>query len=288
MSDYVTELCRLAQHCNYGDMLDMIFGDRIAWGINHEPMQKKLLQVTDLTLMKTLTVAQGFETAEKNLKEMHHAPMAGPTASDSTSSGIQVVNEPVNKVSGKKASSTSENGTRVVCHRCGKPGHLVTVCKFCDSICHKCKMRGHLAQVCRSKSQTPPGRSTKKTTSNSQQVRQVYEESDTDSLDPVMTLQQTQDGCTPPIKVHVQVDGVSIPMEVDTDASVSIKSENRYHSLWPGRDLSTSAIKLQTYSKEPLVLVGSTVVQVVYEGRTLTLPLVVVKGDGPTLLERNW
>ena len=62
-------------------------------------------------------------------------------------------------------------------------------------------------------------------------------------------------------------------MEVDTGASVSIMSQNTYHKLWPRRGLSTSAI---------------TDVQVVYEGQTTTLPLVVVKGDGPTLLVRNW
>ena len=29
----------------------------------------------------------------------------------------------------------------MTCHRCGTPGHLVTVCKFSDTICHKCKKR---------------------------------------------------------------------------------------------------------------------------------------------------
>ena len=77
-------------------------------------------------------------------------------------------------------------------------------------------------------------------------------------------------------------------MEVDTGASVSIMSENRYHELWPRRGLSTSTIRLQTYSKEPITVVGSTDVQVVYQGQKATLPLVVVKGDGPTLLGGNW
>ena len=43
-----------------------------------------------------------------------------------------------------------------------------------------------------------------------------------------------------------------------------------------------------TYSKEPIAVVGSTEVQVAYEGQIAKLPLVVVKGEGPTLLGTNW
>ena len=51
--------------------------------------------------------------------------------------------------------------------------------------------------------------------------------------------------------------------------------------------ISISAISLQIYSKEPITVVGSTDVQVVHEGPTTTLSLVVVKGDGPILLGRT-
>ena len=111
MSDYVAELHRLAQHCNYGDTLDKMLRDRIVWGIKNEPTHKKLLQVSDLNYAKTLTVAQGFETVERNLKEMHHAPTAEPVAS--ASAGIFIKTEPVNKVSRRKASSTSVGLLRV-------------------------------------------------------------------------------------------------------------------------------------------------------------------------------
>ena len=147
---YVAELRRLAQYCNYGDTLDKMLRDRIVYGINDEATQKKLLQVTDLTYAKAVSVARGFETADKNLKEMHTSE---PTSS--SSAGVHIKTEPVHKVSGKSA-STSEGGARVTCHRCGKPGHLATVCRFRDSVCHKCKKKGHLARVCRSKSQPQP------------------------------------------------------------------------------------------------------------------------------------
>ena len=76
-------------------------------------------------------------------------------------------------------------------------------------------------------------------------------------------------------------------MEVDTGASMSIMPETLYRQLWPGRGLKKTTIRLQTYSKEPIAVVGTTDVQVAYEGQTATLPLVVVKGGGPTLMSRR-
>ena len=48
--------------------------------------------------------------------------------------------------------------------------------------------------------------------------------------------------------------------------------EATYYKLWPGRGLSKTNLKLQTYSKQPFVVVGSTDVQVSYQGQTAQLP----------------
>ena len=92
----------------------------------------------------------------------------------------------------------------------------------------------------------------------------------------------------PPIKVPVQIDGRDVEMELDTGASVSVMSEKLYKQLWPGRSLSTTPIRLQTYSKQPLDVIGSVEATVYYEGKGFPLPLVIVKRDGPTLFGRNW
>ena len=89
--------------------------------------------------------------------------------------------------------------------------------------------------------------------------------------------------CQPPI------DGVDVCMELDTGgASVSLVSETQYKQLWSGRSLDRSDIRLQTYSKEPLVVIGSFDVIVEYEGQKVTLPLIVVKGNGLMFFGRNW
>ena len=101
-------------------------------------------------------------------------------------------------------------------------------------------------------------------------------------------MNQSGGGKLPPLKVCLQVDECEIPMEIDTGASMSIMSEDTYRKIWPTRKLEVSNVKLQTYSKEPLPVVGAQNVQVYYEGQSASLPLIVVKGDGPTLLGRNW
>ena len=49
-------------------------------------------------------------------------------------------------------------------------------------------------------------------------------------------------------------------MEVDTGASFSIMSETEttFQSLWPERRLDCTEVRLQSYSKETIPVVGST------------------------------
>ena len=64
----------------------------------------------------------------------------------------------------------------------------------------------------------------------------------------------------PPIMVKVRVDDCLLNMEVDTGAAHSLISEKT--SLWPGRSLETTAIRLQSYSKEPIPVKGCCYVNV--------------------------
>ena len=113
------------------------------------------------------------------------------------------------------------------------------------------------------------------------------EESDLENMENLLTMVREVGEVNklyqPPIKVPVSVGGVQVSMELDTGASVSIVSEDLYKQYWPGRSLDSSTIKLQTYSKQPLVVVGSFNVPVEYGSQKATLPLVVVKGNGPML-----
>ena len=74
-------------------------------------------------------------------------------------------------------------------------------------------------------------------------------------------------------------------MDVDTEASASIISKGTYKTLWRGGMtlLQKTDIKLHTCIGEPLKVLGQSTVDVSYLDKE-SLPLLVVKGTGPSLL----
>ena len=77
-------------------------------------------------------------------------------------------------------------------------------------------------------------------------------------------------------------------MEIDTGSSVSIISDSIFSSVFETATLQETEVKLCTYSGEQLPVKGKITCEVSYEGQTYTLPLIVLAGEGPTLLGRDW
>ena len=80
-------------------------------------------------------------------------------------------------------------------------------------------------------------------------------------------------------------------MEVDTGASLSLISETTYKKLWESDtlpELQQTTVKLRTYTGEEMRVLGCINVRVQSKEQEAQLPLLVVKGRGPSLLGRNW
>ena len=86
----------------------------------------------------------------------------------------------------------------------------------------------------------------------------------------------------------MEIEGKTLDMEVDTGAAVSVIAENVYRQNFGYVVLQESHWLLKSYSGHKLDTVGEIEVHVVYGKITKTLPLVVIRGNGPTLLGRNW
>lgn len=112
--------------------------------------------------------------------------------------------------------------------------------------------------------------------------------SDTSESYELFNLQETR---SKPLVVTVKLNNSIVHMELDTGASLSILSEKTFCSLWSTQarpKLQTSSVKLHTYTKEAIKVLGSITVKVTYKTQMKDLPLLVVAGEGPSLLGRFW
>ena len=194
VSSFVAELRAIAEHCNFGDSLDQMLRDRLICGTSSEHMQRRLLSEADLTFKKTLELAQGLEAAAKNAHTLK-STSAGPTQA-----------EVVQNVSSQDARRER------TCFRCGKKNHTAVTYRFKTAKCHKCGKTGHLKAVCRSRGASTAPRENRQRAER-MDIRLVEE---TERLTEEYTLNQHHTPGRSPLMVDVEVEGYTLPMEVDT------------------------------------------------------------------------
>ena len=269
LSQFVAELRRLSEHCNFEASLDDMLRDRLVCGIRDVRVQRRLLAEPDLGFKKAFELAQAAEAADSDAK---------------------VLQKPGSTTVHAVQQQPAKNATKLPskdCYRCGGK-HLASACRFQDAECHYCHKRGHIARACRRKGrgQTSQRRGGKQSPSKTHQVSEEAAD------DATYTLFAVREGrAAEPIRVSVQVSGAKLDMELDTGASTSIISEDTYRRLWPMPEappLKPTTKKLCTYTREALDVKGTIAVAVCYEGQAAQLELVVVAGDGPSLFGRDW
>ena len=147
-----------------------------------------------------------------------------------------------------------------------------------EGTCHKCKTKGHIVKVCwSSQAGLVPQRQ-----EETHPVHQVEQEDNSE----VYTMYNLPGAKVDPIRV-VQIGDQELPMEVDIGASLSIISEGTYCSLTKIPALLPTQARLHTYTGELLPVLGLITIPVHHNHQQKILPLLVVKGGGPSLLGRD-
>ena len=284
VSTFVAELRKLSEHCNFGETLNDMLRDRLVCGINDQRLQRRLLSEPELPFAKALELAEASEAAERHTKELGKV---APSAE-------------VHTVSSRDRDRTQKRGgghrtiSVTPCYRCGGK-HPADKCRFRESECHHCGKMGHIAKVCRGKQRgTKPARMQFNTKTKPQQTHHVdasEEELSDTSCEPASMFNIPGKQLPPPLIVTMELNEAKLQMEVDTGASASIISYATYTKLWPKSHrppLLPSTRKLRTYTSEELKVEGCITVDAVYGSQRETLSLLVVAGNGPSLLGRDW
>ena len=92
------------------------------------------------------------------------------------------------------------------------------------------------------------------------------------------------------VTVQVEVDGKSIDMLVDTGSGVTVIGERTFHDVWKHKlPLLTAAsdVTLKSYTGQSITVLGKFEPSIKYNGQTVEMPILIVKGDSPNLLGRD-
>ena len=178
-------------------------------------------------------------------------------------------------------------GAPPACYRCNSTRHLAKDCKFKTAKCHHCGKVGHIQKACCTKAKAQGQVQKGKKNPHPLKTHQVTDhDSDEDGCYDIFRCTQPQ---VAPLRVNMKLEQVDIPMELDTGASVTVISKatlDKLQETTPTLQVQPTNAKLRTYSGEEIPVVGQVTVKVQHWEQEEQLSLVVVAGEGPSLLSR--
>ncbi len=250
---YVTSLRDLTAICEFGSNLDEMLRDQLVENVASHRIREKLLLETDLTLSKAITFATQIETAGEQVKTLSDQKLVPVQAIQGKS--MVAVGQYKTKYSAStkpsvssktfKTSKASKMTSSVpACYRCGSTKHLAndSRCPAASEKCHNCQKIGHFSRVC-----------------HSQQTCSVHE------IElPELQILYMQNVLTDKIKCTATITTTSVPVEliVDSGSSVSILPKSVYETYFKKDSLLLPSVKLVTYSRDPIPVLGCLTVTV--------------------------
>ena len=265
ISDYVAAIKKAAKNCDFKTTLDEMLRDRLVCGLVNTTIQQQLLEKDNLTLKAATDLATSIELTSKQAATLQPAPQ-----------------QDVKKFS---TSYKGKDFPKKVCWRCGKGGHFPQKCRFKEAECYNCGKKGHLKGQCKAAKKDNTKPSSKKKLHTVSAASQITDPDADLQRYPLLHITGSHEGVSP-FKVPMIVENQKLVMEIDTGAAVSILSSTDYDKHFSHIAMKTSPIMLQTYTGEQVKVLGE--IEVLVEGQEKKLPLVVVNGQGPSLLGRNW
>ncbi|XP_055850659.1 uncharacterized protein K02A2.6-like [Episyrphus balteatus] len=267
IADFVKDLRKLSEHCDFME-LDKMLRDQIVCGVADESLQKRLFSELKLDFKRAYEISVAHEAAQRNVLNVR-------------------CNNEVMAMSTKKKYQRPEH---LRCFRCDG-NHFADKCFYKDKNCDFCKVKGHSSKACYKK----------KAANRQQQAIHVVDErpvqdepehqlcESTGSSNYFYELNHIQTAMSNKILTQVWLNGVIESFEVDSGAACTVISEVTWNRInHENKLLIPSTITLQTWSKEKLRILGSSLVNIKYNNKDYKLPVVVVAGGGRCLMGRDW
>ena len=214
MGQFVAELRRLSEYCEFGGSLDEMLRDRLVCGLRDVRVQRRLFAEPKLTFTKAFELAQAAELAEKS---SHDISRAGASVNDLgvwDQGGRQLVKRPTILL----LVSVAELGTV-----------LQNVVSGLWSATNAVK-RGIWQERAAARNKQLKNSSVIESTNLLAEPLEKDED-----VEDMYTLFNVSDVSLAPFRVPMEINKASLEMEVDTGAAASVISEVTYKTLWKGK-----------------------------------------------------
>ncbi|KAL1236269.1 Uncharacterized protein TPS_07687 [Trichinella pseudospiralis] len=249
ISDFVADLRRLVQGCNFSD-LEIMLRDRLGIGLRDEELQLRLFSRKNLTFESALEEALSAEAAAQHTREVR--------ASDNTSSNVYQIQ-----------AKTVKPAT--ICQSCGGT-HIRSQCRFRNARCRACQKVGHIAKH--------PLTSWPQGFSDSLLLNNLRASAKRDQSG--MSSRKIR------VTVVIENFPCEMEIDTGSEYTVLFEYVFRKLSQGIKIRLEPITVKLATFQGELVKVKGSCSVNVQYGNIHRTLALIVAKGHCPNLLGLNW
>lgn len=267
---FVAALRKLAEHCEFKDVLNDTLRDRLVCGLRNEAAQKKLLTESDLTLEKAINISVTMEMASREAQQLNTTGK-------------------VHKI------ANSQSRAQGPCFRCGKTGHLASACWCKEMDCRNCGKKGHVERACRNKKTTEQSKKKDKRDNDKyKKKRQVhtvkYDKSSSSDEDMtvntvrIMSVDENSD-C---YWAKTNLEGHPVKMQIDTGSKASLVSYQIYKKCMKHLPLRPSDTVFKAYTGHKVHMKGMTDVTVQCNSQTAKLPVYVTKGNFAPIMGRVW
>ncbi|XP_062540860.1 uncharacterized protein K02A2.6-like [Armigeres subalbatus] len=273
LCDYITDLEKLAQTCNFGAHLETAIRNQFVFGLRNRTIQSRLLEVRALTLEKAKEIAFSMEMSHRGTDEMHGT--VSKSEVQFLEQGRQKKKKMSTKMSAPKTKSKYSSQEKA-CYRCGDPDHFANKCRHQSTVCNYCKRKEHLEKVCQTKLRGNP-----------KEKAVTHHIEDSPVIKDVFHL-RSMPGFADKFMLDLTIDGRTLTFEVDTGSPVSLISSHdqiRYFKDFP---IHPTVTKLVSYCDTDINVLGKIMVNTHSNGDTLTLPLHVAESNRHPILGRDW
>ena len=268
---FVTELKKLSQDCEFGELCNSLIRDVIIMGLLDNKLRERLLREPDLTLEKAIKHGQAAEETKQHARMLQRQL-------ESEKKSIDAVKH--NTKSKSNQSTLSKPNFFKNCKFCAG-SHNRGSCPAYSRKCKLCNETGHFAKCC---------------PKNSVNVVEQNEDYSSDSDFEVSTITATKaenhphhqsskdeanvmsvnDQSSPnDWNIILTTNGTNVTYKIDTGAQVNVLPKKLFYSLSNRPNLKPTGIKLTAYSGSNIPVIGKCIAHMKLKNRLVPVLFIV-------------